>query len=198
MHARGRLALTCAAVCSAALLPQVHCRAQTAKGREGEKRYLRASPDDMRWWRAAKFGLFVHWGPVSLTGKEIGWSRGGERRGHRTQRNPSGTPVEVYDSLYKRFNPVKFNAEEWVAIAKAAGMKYLVFTTKHHDGFCMFDTRLTDYKITNSPFNRDVAAELAQACHEGGIRLGFYYSPADWHHPDYRTENHSRYIEYMH
>ncbi len=149
----------------------------------------------MAWWREAKFGLFVHWGPVSLKGTEIGWSRGGERRGTGGR---GSIPVEVYDNLYKEFNPVKFNAREWVAMARAAGMKYLVFTSKHHDGFCMFDTKLTDYKITNSPFKRDVVAELAKACHEGGIKLGFYYSPPDWHHPDYRTKNHARYIKYLH
>jgi alpha-L-fucosidase len=149
----------------------------------------------MAWWRDAKFGLFIHWGPVSLKGTEIGWSRGGERRG------TGGTgeiPLEVYDNLYKQFNPVKFNVDEWVSIAKSAGMKYLVFTSKHHDGFSMFDSKLTDYKITNSPFKRDVVAELAKACHEGGLRFGFYYSPPDWHHPDYRTQNHARYIKYLH
>ncbi|MDP2895300.1 MAG: alpha-L-fucosidase [bacterium] len=149
----------------------------------------------MAWWRDAKFGLFIHWGPVSLKGTEIGWSRGGERRG------TGGTgqiPLDVYDNLYKQFNPVKFNADEWVSIAKSAGMKYLVFTSKHHDGFSMFDTKLTDYKITNSPFTRDVVGELAKACHEGGLRFGFYYSPPDWHHPDYRTENHARYIKFLH
>jgi len=149
----------------------------------------------LAWWRVARFGLFIHWGPVSLKGTEIGWSRGGERRGT----GGTGTiPVEVYDNLYKQFNPVKFNAQEWVSIAKAAGMKYLVFTSKHHDGFSMFDSKLTDYKITNSPFKRDVVAELAKACHEGGIKLGFYYSPPDWYHPDYRTENHARYIKFLH
>jgi len=167
----------------------------TAAEEAQEKPFLKAKPEDMQWWRDARFGLFIHWGPVSLKGTEIGWSRGGERRG------TGGTgqiPVDVYDNLYKQFNPVKFNAREWVEIAKAAGMKYLVFTTKHHDGFCMFDSKLTDYKITNSPFKRDIVAELAEACHEGGIRLGFYYSPPDWHHPDYRTANHARYIEYLH
>jgi len=156
--------------------------------------YLRAKPQDIQWWREAKFGLFIHWGPVSLKGTEISWSRA--RRGRRRGRGP--IPVEVYDNLYKQFNPVKFDARQWVAIAKAAGMKYLVFTTKHHDGFCMFDTKLTDYKITNSPFGRDVVKELADACHEAKFRLGFYYSPPDWHHPDYRTANHARYIEYLH
>ena len=155
------------------------CVATTA-----DEAYLAAQDSDMHWWRAARFGLFVHWGPVSLKGTEIGWSRGGERRGTG---GTGSIPVEVYDNLYKEFNPVKFDARQWVAMAQAAGMKYLVFTTKHHDGFCMFDTQLSDYKITNGPFARDVVAELAQACHEAGLRLGFYYSPPDWYHPDYRT-----------
>jgi len=148
-------------------------------------------------WRDLRFGMFIHWGPVSLKGTEIGWSRGGLRRG----REGRGTiPVDVYDNLYKQFNPVKFNADEWVQIAKDAGMKYLVFTTKHHDGFVNFDSKLTDYKITSpeSPFRRDIVAELAEACNKGGIGLGFYYSQPDWHHPDYRTDRHSHYIEYLH
>ena len=149
----------------------------------------------MNWWREARFGMFIHWGPVSLKGTEIGWSRGGERRG------TGGTgeiPVEEYDNLYKQFNPVRFNAKEWVALAQDAGMKYLVFTTRHHDGFSMFDSALTEYKITRSPFGRDVVRELADACHKADLRLGFYYSPPDWHHPDYRTENHARFLEYFH
>jgi len=158
--------------------------------------YLKAKPADLQWWQDARFGLFVHWGPVSLKGTEISWSRGGNRKDYP---DPSGKiPVEEYDNLYKQFNPTKFDARKWVEIAKSAGMKYLVFTTKHHDGFCEFDSKLTDYKITNSPFKRDIVAEIAKACHAGGLRLGFYYSPADWHHPDYRTANHPRYIEYLH
>lgn len=122
-------------------------------------------------WRSKRFGMFIHWGPVSLTGKEIGWSRGKE------------TPVETYDNLYKEFNPTKFNADEWVAVAKAAGMKYIVLTTKHHDGFCLWDTKQTDYNIMNTPFKRDVVKELADACKKGGIAFGTYYSTCDWHHP---------------
>jgi alpha-L-fucosidase len=162
--------------------------------------YLSANPETIARWRQLKFGLFVHWGPVSLKGTEIGWSRGGQRRGHRTKSNPNGIPVEVYDNLYKEFNPVKFDARQWVEIAKAAGMRYMVFTTKHHDGFSMFDSKLTDYKITSpqSPFGRDVVGELADACHEAGLWWGIYYSPVDWHHPDYRTENHARYIRFLH
>ncbi len=157
----------------------------------------KASGDDpMAWWKDARFGLFVHWGPVSQKGTEIGWSRGGVRRGTKGPEGP--IPVDVYDNLYKTFNPTQFDAKAWVSLAKEAGMKYVVFTTKHHDGFCNFDSALTDYKITNSPFKRDIVAELAAACHEGGLRLGFYYSPPDWHHPDFMTENHKKYIEYFH
>jgi len=159
------------------------------------KDYMRAGEQDMQTWREMKFGLFIHWGPVSLKGTEIGWSRGGERRG---QGGKGEIPFEEYDNLYKKFDPVKFNADEWVQVAKDAGMKYLVFTSKHHDGFSMFDSKLTNYKITNSPFKRDVVKELADACHKAGLKLGYYYSPVDWYHPDYRTENHSRYIEFLH
>lgn len=152
----------------------------------------------MAWWRAARFGLFIHWGPVSLKGTEIGWSRAGERRGYRGP----GTeiPVEVYDNLFKEFNPTAFNAREWVAVAKAAGMKYLVFTSRHHDGFSMFDTKAGDYKITSplSPFRRDVVKELADACHEAGLPFGVYYSQPDWHHPDaFTPDRHDRYLDYL-
>jgi alpha-L-fucosidase len=151
----------------------------------------------LAWWRDARFGLFIHWGPVSLKGTEIGWSRGGERRGYKSR----GTqiPVEVYDNLYKQFNPTRFNADEWVAIAKAAGMKYMVFTSRHHDGFSMFDTKADDYKITSpdSPFRRDVVKELAEACHRAGLRFGVYYSQPNWHHPDAFTDRHTNYLAYL-
>jgi alpha-L-fucosidase len=117
--------------------------------------------------------MFIHWGPVSLTGKEIGWSRGDE------------TPIAVYDELYKRFNPTNFNADAWVKVAKDAGMKYIVLTTKHHDGFCLWDTKQTDFNIMNSPFKRDVVKELSVACKRAGIAFGTYYSTCDWRHPDF-------------
>jgi len=162
-----------------------------------DKSFLQAGPEDVQAWRDLKFGLFVHWGPVSLKGTEIGWSRGGERRG-RKDKSTGEIPAEVYDSLYKEFNPVEFNADQWMQVAKAAGMRYFVFTSKHHDGFSMFDSKHTDYKITHSPFKRDVVKELADACRKAGLKLGYYYSPPDWYHPDYRTENHQRYIQFMH
>ena len=133
----------------------------------------KADPAAVARWQSLRFGMFIHWGPVSLTDKEIGWSRSKE------------TPIEVYDNLYKSFNPTHFNADEWVSIAKAAGMKYIVLTTKHHDGFCLWDTKQTDYNIMNSPFKRDVVKELAAACKKQGIAFGAYYSTCDWHHPDF-------------
>ena len=177
------------------LLPACSRTVGICAATEPSKTHLQARPEQMAQWRDLKFGMFVHWGPVSLLGTEIGWSRGGERRGTK---GTGAIPVEVYDNLYRSFYPAAFDAKEWVELAKSAGMKYLVFTTKHHDGFCMFDSRLTDYKITNSPFRRDIVGELAEACHESGLKLGLYYSQPDWHHPDYRTENHDHYIEYLH
>ncbi|MDR2462846.1 MAG: alpha-L-fucosidase [Verrucomicrobiales bacterium] len=155
-------------------------------------------PDDPRWdwWREARFGLFIHWGPVSLKGTEIGWSRAGERRDkHETV---GGIPAEEYDNLYRKFNPVKFSAQEWVDVAKAAGMKYIVLVAKHHDGFCLFDTKTSDYNIMRGPFKLDICAELAKACRENGMRLGFYFSPPDWRDTDFFTADHDRYLKRMH
>ncbi|MCX6901411.1 MAG: alpha-L-fucosidase [Verrucomicrobia bacterium] len=135
--------------------------------------WLKPDPAAMQRWQEMRFGMFIHWGPVSLTGHEIGWSRGAQ------------TPIEKYDNLYKEFNPTKFNADEWVATAKAAGMKYMVLTTKHHDGFCLFDTKQTDFNIMCSPFGRDVTKELAEACRRSGIAFGTYHSVCDWYHPDF-------------
>src|ERR1022692_2207862 len=151
----------------------------------------------LEWWREARFGMFIHWGPVSLKGTEIGWSRDGERRGYKS--HGTEIPVEVYDNLYKQFNPTNFNADAWVATAQAAGMKYLVFTSRHHDGFSEFDTQADDYKITSpdSPFRRDVVKELADACHRAGLRFGLYYSQPNWHHPDAFTDRHTNYLAFL-
>ena len=140
----------------------------------------------MKWWQEARFGMFIHWGPVSLKGTEIGWSRDPGPNGAR-----GDIPAAEYDSLFKQFNPTKFIAREWVATAKAAGMKYLVFTTSTTTASVNSTAKLTDYKISSpqSPFHRDVVKELADACHAAGIRFGVYYSQPDCHHPDiaYRT-----------
>jgi len=132
-----------------------------------------ANAQRLQWWREARFGMFIHWGPVSLKGTEIGWSRGAE------------VPIEEYDNLYRQFNPVQFNAEGWVKVAKDAGMRYVIFTTKHHDGFCMFDTKQTDYNVMHTPLGRDVVKELAAACRQQQVAFGTYYSVCDWHHPDF-------------
>jgi alpha-L-fucosidase len=128
-------------------------------------------PQALQNWRDMRFGMFIHWGPVSLKGTEIGWSRGAQ------------IPIEEYDQLYKQFNPTNFNADQWVRIAKDAGMKYMVLVTKHHDGFCMWDTKQTDYNIMNSPYKHDVVKELSAACRRAGLKFGTYYSVCDWHHP---------------
>lgn len=130
-------------------------------------------PAALKAWQDMRFGLFIHWGPVSLTGREIGLSRG------------AATPVADYDRLYLQFNPTNFDARAWASVAKAAGMKYVVLTTKHHDGFCLWDTKQTDYNIMKSPFGRDVVKELAAACRAEGLAFGTYYSVCDWHHPDF-------------
>jgi alpha-L-fucosidase len=157
---------------------------------------LKADPSAVARWQSNRFGMFIHFDPAVLTGKEISWSRAGERR-DRDEHPTNGTPASQYDALYHQFYPSNFDARAWVKIAEDAGMKYIVFTAKHHDGFAMFDSRLTDYKITESPFGRDLCAELAKACHQSGFSLGFYYSPPDWHHPDF-FQDQARYNQYFH
>ena len=138
----------------------------------------------MAWWREARFGMFIHWGLYAIP---AGVWRGrcipgiGEWIMYNAR-----IPVREYEKLAEKFNPTKFDARKWVRIAKEAGMKYIVITAKHHDGFCMFDTKYTDYNIVKAtPFRRDPLKELAEACKDEGIRLGFYYSQTlDWHHPN--------------
>ncbi len=120
-----------------------------------------------------KFGMFVHWGPVSLKGTEIGWSRGRE------------VPADEYDNLYKEFNPVKFDADEWIKTLKEAGMKYFIITSRHHDGFSLWPTEYSDYNISSTPYKKDVLMEMKKACDKYGILFGTYYSICDWKNPLY-------------
>lgn len=120
-----------------------------------------------------RFGMFIHWGPITLRGAEIGWTRGKE------------VPKEDYDNLYKEFNPVLFNADAWAKAAKDAGMKYLTITSRHHDGFCLWPTKFTSYNIANTPYKKDVLKALQIACKKQGIKFCIYYSVLDWYHPDY-------------
>ena len=161
----------------------------------------------MQWFREAKFGMFIHWGAYSTAGGE--WNGQKVRGVGEWLLSNAQIKPEDYAVLQKRFNPVKFDAARWVAIAKDAGMKYIVITSKHHDGFCLWDSALTDWDVGGSPFApRDPLKELADACAEAGIRLCFYHSIMDWHHPDYLPRRawdtrpaagaeYGRYIEYM-
>jgi len=138
---------------------------------------LKTNQQSLENWKAMRFGMFIHWGPVALRGTEIGWSRG------------DGVKVDEYDNLYKEFNPVLFNAADWVKAAKEAGMKYIVIVSKHHDGFTMWDSKVTNYKITASPFGRDVLREISDECRKQGILFCTYYSIADWHNLLYATRH---------
>jgi alpha-L-fucosidase len=137
----------------------------------------------MKWWREARFGMFIHWGVYSVP---AGTYNGKKIRGiGEWIMNNGKIPVAEYRQFAKEFNPVKYNADEWVRLAKQAGMKYIVITSKHHDGFAMFDSQASDWNIVKaSPFGRDPLEELAAACKKHGIKLGFYYSQAqDWNNP---------------
>ena len=162
----------------------------------------------MDWWRQARFGMFIHWGLYAVPA--------GEWKGEKVPgigewiMERAKIPVSEYEPLAKQFNPVKFDAEQWVQIAKNAGMKYIVITSKHHDGFCLWDTKYTDYDVIDAtPFKRDILAELARECRKQGIKLCFYHSIMDWHHPDAQAPfypkyndtsksnpNFDRYVEY--
>ncbi len=135
----------------------------------------------MTWWREARFGMFIHWGLYAVPAGE--WENG---KGHAEWiRHTARIPLEVYDKFVSQFNPVKFNAADWVRLAKDAGMKYMVITSKHHDGFCLFDSKYTDYDVMSTPFKRDIMKELSDACREQGLKMCWYHSIMDWHHPDY-------------
>ncbi|MBS1525709.1 MAG: alpha-L-fucosidase [Bacteroidetes bacterium] len=131
----------------------------------------------MEWWTDARFGMFIHWGLYSL-GARHEWLKHNE---HMTN--------EEYEKYFKRFDPDHFDPHKWARAAKAAGMKYAVLTTKHHEGFCLFDSKYTDYKAMNTPAHRDLVKEYVQAFREEGLKVGFYYSLLDWHHPDYTADS---------
>ena len=192
-----------------------------AFSQEAWDRYEGASDESVRKFREARYGLFIHYGLSSFKGADLSWSR-------ETRAFPDpgkGTiPDEEYEGFADRFRMERFDAGDWVGMAKRAGMKYIVAVAKHHDGFHMWDTAHSDFKITNSPFGRDYLKELADACKRQGMPFGVYYSQRDWHHPDYQpldpevTEpspappywkalrgaarragpRHDRYIRYMH
>ena len=148
----------------------------------------RAQQDQQRlgWYQQAKFGLFIHWGAYSVAGVEASWPIMTPQMSEVIFDTQISIEENEYVKLPARFNPVDFDPHAWVQLAQEAGMRYIVITSKHHDGFCMFDAPGTEYKITNTPYGKDICLELAHACHRVGMPLGFYYSPPDMHHPGYR------------
>ena len=133
----------------------------------------RKTPGDTAWFTRDRFGMFIHWGLYSMPAR------------HEWIKTREMIPEEKYDKYFKYFDPDLFDAREWARQAKAAGMKYAVLTTKHHEGFCMFDSQYTDYKCTNTPAGRDLVREYVDAFRAEGLHVGFYYSLIDWHHPDF-------------
>jgi alpha-L-fucosidase len=161
----------------------------TAQALGGGEAYpeLLTNKEALQSFQDMRFGMFVHWGPVSLRGTEIGWSRGRE------------VPKDDYDQLYKEFDPVLFNAADWVKTAKEAGMKYIVLTTKHHDGFSLWDSEYTDYDMGSTPYGKGILKDLEEECKKQGLVFGAYYSIADWHHVDnpvvYPAEDYQFHVE---
>lgn len=141
----------------------------------------RKTAADTAWFEDARFGMFIHWGLYSMPAR------------HEWIKNMERIPEAKYQKYFDYFNPDLYDAREWAKQAKAAGMKYAVFTSKHHEGFCMFDSKFTDYKCTNTPAGRDLVREYIDAFRAEGLRVGFYYSLIDWHHPDFPIDmNHPR------
>jgi len=136
----------------------------------------------MAWWRDARFGMFIHWGLYALPAGE--WNGRPVAGIGEWIMDRANIPVKDYETLAGQFNPARFNAAEWVRIAKDAGAKYIVITSKHHDGFCLFATETTDWDVVDAtPYGKDLLAPLAAECRKQGLKLCTYYSIMDWHHP---------------
>ena len=163
------------------------------------------TPGDTSWFTHDRFGMFIHWGLYALGAR------------HEWLKNHERIPTEVYDKKYfKHFDPDLYDPTLWADAAAEAGMKYFVITTKHHEGFCLWDSKYTDYKSTNTPYGKDILTPMVDAFRSKGLRTGFYHSLLDWHHPDYNVdechpmrdnaeyiakdpERHlERYVEYLH
>jgi alpha-L-fucosidase len=169
-----------------------------------ENEIVKARTERTKWFLDARFGMFIHWGLYAIPARGE-WVRSVEKISN-----------EEYQTFFDEFDPVDFNAAEWARAARAAGMKYAVLTAKHHDGFCLFDSALTDYKATNTKAGRDLVREFLEAFRAEGLKVGLYYSLLDWHHEDYpaygdsyhpmreneafkgREHHFERYVEYLH
>jgi alpha-L-fucosidase len=130
----------------------------------------------LKWWTDARFGMFIHWGLYALPAR------------HEWVKNNERLTNEQYQKYFDNFNPDLYNPKEWAKMAKQAGMKYVVLTAKHHEGFCNWDSKYTDYKCTNTPFGRDIIKDYVEAFRAEGLKVGFYYSLIDWHHPDFTID----------
>ncbi len=139
--------------------------------------FFKETPEQKRkrlaWWVEARFGMFIHWGTYSLAARNE-WVKYYEH-----------IPDKEYMKYFRHFNPDLYNPEEWAALARYAGMRYVVITAKHHEGFCLWDSKYTDYKVTNTPYGKDLLKPFVKAFRKAGFRVGFYYSLLDWHHPEY-------------
>ena len=131
----------------------------------------------MKWWTEARFGMFIHWGLYAMPAR------------HEWVKNREKMTSEQYQKYFEMFNPDLYNPKEWARMAKEAGMKYVVLTAKHHEGFCLWDSKFTDYKATNTPAGKDLIREYVDAFRAEGLKVGFYYSLIDWHHPDYTIDS---------
>ena len=136
----------------------------------------RKTPGDTTWFTHDRFGMFIHWGLYAMPARHE-WVKTRERM-----------TDDHYDRYFRHFDPDLYDPRQWARMAKAAGMKYAVMTAKHHEGFCMFDSQYTDYRCTNTPAGRDLIREYVEAFRAEGLRVGFYYSLIDWHHPDFTVD----------
>ena len=145
-------------------------QAQLPKETEAQK------AERLQWWTDARFGMFIHWGLYALPAR------------HEWVKNQERITTEDYQKYFDHFNPDMFDPKAWAKMAKEAGMKYVVITSKHHEGFCLWDSKYTDYKATNTPIKKDLLKEYVEAFRAEGLKVGFYYSLLDWHHPDFTID----------
>lgn len=190
LGAAGALALTAANTEALAVPPNPGAKSD-AQATPAISSQAASRTQRMAWWHEAKFGMFIHWGLYSIVGQ------------HEWAKEVEGIPIAQYELLAKHFNPKPNAAREWAKLAKRAGQKYMVMTTKHHEGFCHWDTKLTDYCAPKQGPKRDLVREFVDAARAEGLRVGFYYSLMDWHHPDGATcktdeAARKRFVEYAH